>query len=113
VTSDYSIVQCAPVVVGDAVAPATRWYLGLEGMVLPGKGLGVETVEAGSPAEQAGLRQGMVIVRCNGVALVDEATVADSIASSGGVLRLEVLKAEGDQPISVSVAMQRVAAVKF
>jgi hypothetical protein len=113
VSCSYSIVQCAPVVVGDVVTPATRWYLGLSGLVLPGKGLGVEAVEAGSPAELAGLRPGMVIVKCNGVALVDEATVADTIASSGGTLRLEILQAEGAEPAVVSVAMKRVAAVSF
>jgi S1-C subfamily serine protease len=82
-------------------------------MILPGKGLGVESVEAGSPAELAGLRPGMVIMSCNGVALVDEATVAEAIAASGGTLRLEILRAQEAEPVTVSVAMRRVAAVKF
>lgn len=113
VRCNWRVVKCAPVVVGDVIAPATRWYLGLEGMVLPGKGLGIEAVEEGSPAALAGLQPGMVIVRCNGIALVDEESVAEAIASSGGALRLEVLQAEGAKPVIVPIAMQRVSAVKF
>ena len=37
------------------------------------------------------LQPGMVIVRCNGIDLVDEQALADAIAQSLGVLRMDLL----------------------
>ncbi len=64
-------------------------------MFLPGKGLGIESVEPGSPAELVGLAPGMVILEANGIPMVEEEAMSAAIAESQGVLNL-VLMMEGD-----------------
>ena len=82
-------------------------------MILPGKGFGIETVEEESPAAFAGLQPGMVLTACNGVELVDEATFAQVIAESGGVLELELYdKLEGELLVT-TVEMVRIAKSSF
>ncbi len=90
-----------------------RWYLGLGGIVLPGKGLGVETVEANSPADMAGLSSGMVITRCNGSEVIDEATMGEAIAASDGQLLLSVLKSADAEPVELIVEMKKLRSLSF
>ena len=47
----------------------------MKATLLPGVGLGVESVTPGSPADAIGLQAGMVVVGANGVALTDETTM--------------------------------------
>ena len=113
VSCQWDYVQCDYVSAGQIVVADARWYLGLKGLLLPGKGVGIEEVTPGSPADAVRLQPGMVIVRCNGVDLVDEQALADVIAQSQGVLRMDLL-VDGDQaPATCVVVMQRVASVDF
>ncbi|MCG8585429.1 MAG: PDZ domain-containing protein [Pirellulales bacterium] len=89
------------------------WYLGLKGTLLPGKGVGIKSVEAGSPAALAGLKPGMVITRTNDVPLVDDQSMPTAIANSDGVLNLAVLSAADSKPSNVRVAMRRMATKGF
>lgn len=90
-----------------------RWYLGLTGIVLPGKGLGLDAVDAGSPAALAGLKPGMAIVSMNDIELVDETSVANAIASSGGVLNM-VVQAEAEaEPMVIEVVLRRLVVNKY
>ncbi|WP_417851200.1 PDZ domain-containing protein [Thalassoglobus sp.] len=91
---DWDYVRC-DVVVGGTIVRDARWYLGMQGMFLPGKGLGIESVEPGSPAELVGLAPGMVILEANGIPMVEEEAMSAAIAESQGVLNL-VLMMEGD-----------------
>lgn len=113
IVCDWNRVQCMPVVHGGVQVQEVQWYLGMKGMLLPGKGIGIEAVEPGSPAEQVGLRPGMVITVANGIALVDEASMQEAIRISGGVLQMTLLSEDGSQVLEGAVQMAQVAAVSF
>lgn len=113
VVCDWSRVQCAPVVHGNVQVQEVQWYLGMKGMLLPGKGIGIEGVEPGSPAEQVGLRPGMVMTVANGIPLVDETSMQEAIRISGGVLQMTLLSEDGSQVLEGVVQMVQVAAVSF
>lgn len=85
----------------------------MKGILLPGKGIGIDSVEPGSPAEAVGLQPGMVLVNCNGIDMVDEAAMQRAIAISGGVLQMTLLSADGQQTLAGVVRMVRVASVSF
>lgn len=85
----------------------------MKGMLLPGKGIGIEAVEPGSPAEQVGLRPGMVMTVANGIPLVDEASMQEAIRISGGVLQMTLLSEDGSQVLEGAVQMVQIAAVSF
>jgi hypothetical protein len=108
----WQYVTCDYRVNGQIVHADARWFLGLKGLLLPGQGVGVEEVAPGSPAEAVGLQPGMVITRCNGIDMVDEAALAHAIGTSGGVLQMDLLLAEGT-PATCVVVMQRVTSVNF
>jgi len=111
-TCDWVRVRCAPVVtVG--VAQEADWYLGIKGMLLPGKGLGIDGVEPGSPAELVGLQPGMVMTSCNGIDLVDEDSLAQAIRISGGVLNMTLLSADGTQVLQGTVQMTLIPSVSL
>ena len=80
---------------------------------MPGKGIGIESVQPGTPAAQAQLAQGMVIQKINGVEIVDEASAKQAMASSNGMLNMTVLTSSDAPPQEVSVQMTRVAATSF
>lgn len=90
-----------------------RWYLGISGMFLPGRGIGVEHVEPGSPAAQIGLIAGNVITAANGIALSSDADFEQVLAGSNGLLSLEVVVADGAAPQVVQLALQNVASSSF
>lgn len=113
VVCDWNRVHCAPVVHGSVQVQEVQWYLGMKGMLLPGKGIGIEAVEPGSPAEQVGLRPGMVITVANGIPLVDETSMQEAIRISGGVLQMTLLSEDGSQVLEGAVQMAQVAAVSF
>ncbi|MCP4509021.1 MAG: hypothetical protein GY826_21825, partial [Fuerstiella sp.] len=70
VICDWNRIHCSTVLHVGAPAQDVQWYLGMKGLLLPGKGLGIDAVEPGSPAELVGLQPGMVITVCNGIQLV-------------------------------------------
>ena len=108
----YDYVTCDATLAGGVVEDA-RWYLGLKGMLLPAKGLGVESVEQNSPADLAGLKPGMVITRCNGIDLVDEAAMPRAIEQSGGLLKLVVLSSLDGEEAEVTIQMRRLVSQSF
>lgn len=109
----WQYVTCDYVVDGRVVVEDARWYLGLKGLFLPGRGIGIEEVAAGSPAAAVGLQPGMVITHCNGVELIDETALAQVIEQSRGVLRMDLL-INGDQtPATCVVVMQRVSSISY
>ena len=113
VICDWNRVHCSTVVVVGRPAQEVQWYLGLKGILLPGKGIGIDAVEANSPAAQIGLQPGMVITVCNGIALVDETSMQEAIRISGGVLQMTLLSADGSQVLEGVAVMSRVAVVNF
>lgn len=81
--------------------------------MLPGKGMGIETVEANSPAAIAGLTPGMVITKCNGVAITDEVVFGKVVAESGGVLEMEVLEKLDGELLFGTVQMTQLNSANF
>lgn len=72
-------------------APDVVWLVGIQGVLIPDRGLGITAVKPGSPAALAGLTPGMIITAANGIAMWDESSMPQAIDRSGGVLNLEVL----------------------
>jgi hypothetical protein len=113
VICDWNRVHCSTVLHVGVPAQDVQWFLGMKGILLPGKGLGIDAVEAGSPAELVGLQPGMVMTVCNGIQLVDEASMQEAIRISGGILQMTLLSADGSQVLEGTVRMTRVAVVAF
>ncbi|MEM6692358.1 MAG: hypothetical protein AAF664_23205 [Planctomycetota bacterium] len=90
-----------------------KWYLGLSGVVLPGKGLGIETIEELSPAANSGLQPGMVITHCNGIELTDLAVLQETIAVSEGVLLLQTVESGESVAQEITVRMTKLAIGNF
>ena len=110
VTCDF--VQCCipqVILVGGEAVSETVWYIGLKGMILPDTGLGIEEVDPDSPAAQAGLEAGMVIISCNDIQITEEADMQQAIEASGGTLTMIVQLEDGSQGEAV-VEMVRVPA---
>ncbi len=110
---NWYYVSCPQIIYNGVVQPKYTWYLGVTGMLLPGSGLGIDSVAAGSPAELAGLRPGMVISTINEIALTSEAEMQQVIASSGGLLNLVVVEAADQGPVAITVQMAMVTSVKY
>lgn len=110
---DYIYPTCDYVTPAGVVVEDARWYLGMKGMMLPGKGVGVESVEPDSPAAAAGLAPGMVITKCNGVAITDNDVLAQVIAESGGVLEMELYEKLDGPLMGTTVEMIRLPAASF
>lgn len=85
-----------------------RWHLGLDCVYIPGLGYGVQEVESGSPAELAGLAQGMIIVGANGLKLETESAMTDLLNRSNGQLALDVVTDENGQQQVFDVSMVQV-----
>ena len=113
VVCDWNRVHCSTVVQVGVPIQEVQWYLGMQGILLPGKGIGIDAVEPNSPAEQIGLRPGMVMTVCNGIALVDETSMQEAIRISGGVLQMTLLSADGSEVLEGVVQMAQVTSVSF
>lgn len=113
VVCDWNRVHCSATLHVGQPPQDVQWYLGLKGILLPGKGIGIDTVEAGSPAEAVGLQPGMVMTACNGISLVDEGSLQEAIRISGGVLQMTLLSADGTQVLQGTVQMTQIASVSF
>jgi len=106
--------DCVSYSVDVVEAQDMKWYLGMTGMFLPGQGFGVESVEKDSPAAEAGLDTGMVIISVNGIQVTDTATLADAIATStDGLLQLEVIVEAGTQAVPADVQMIQIPVAAF
>lgn len=64
--------------------PAPQWKLGVKISANPGGGLKIHEVFAGSPAEQAGLKAGMVLLTVDGVLYNDPAAARDKVMFKSG-----------------------------
>ncbi len=87
------------------------YYFGAELFAVPGIGLGVASVNPGSPAERAGLEVGDMIISANGQplqALNSNAVMRHVIRTSGGVLNMEVLRETTDESILMTALLRRV-----
>jgi S1-C subfamily serine protease len=80
-------------------------------MLLPGSGLGIDSVAAGSPAEGAGLQPGMVIASMNGVALNSESDLERAMSTSNGVLDLQIVTGANQAPTAIRVQMVLVTSI--
>ena len=106
--------ECITYSVDVVTAQEMKWYLGLSGMAIPGQGFGVESVEADSPAEEAGLAAGMVITSVNGLAVSDAASMASAIESAvDGLLELTVVVEGGTEAVPATVQMIQVPVASF
>jgi hypothetical protein len=102
-----------PCYVNGTLLQNVRWYLGMSGMFLPGRGIGVESIQPGSPAEQVGLVPGNVIVAVNGIRLESPEALDQAVAQSGGILTLEVAVADDAPTQMVQLTLQRVAVASY
>jgi S1-C subfamily serine protease len=64
--------------------PAPQWKLGVKIAANPGGGLYIHEVLAGSPAEQAGLRAGMVLLTVDGVLYNNPLAARDKVMFNSG-----------------------------
>ena len=55
----------------------------------------------------------MVITRVNGIDLVDDAALAQAVATSNGALTMSVMAEEGDAPADVTVQLRRLSVVSY
>ena len=99
--------------IGRVVIDDCPWYLGITGIVLPGKGLGIENVDVGSPAELAGLKPGMAISSINGIELVDDTSIANAIATSAGVLDMKVKIDDTQELVNLRVSLRRLTLKRY
>lgn len=107
---DYRVIPCETV---GQVVDARRWYLGLSGMFLPGRGLGVEQVDEGSPAAAVGVMPGMVLTQANGIALESAEDLDRAMRSSNGILTVDVVIDEEGTSQTVDIVLQRLSAASF
>jgi S1-C subfamily serine protease len=84
---------------------ATRWYLGLNCVYIPGLGYGIQEVYEGSPADIAGLEQGMIIRTANGRELETESVLNRVMAESAGVVSFDVVTGDGPRQQQFDVRM--------
>ncbi|WP_145451489.1 PDZ domain-containing protein [Gimesia panareensis] len=110
---NYVYPTCDYVAPSGVVVEDVRWFLGLKGLMLPGKGIGIETIAANSPAAEVGLQPGMVITKCNGVVITDNEVFGQVIAQSGGVLEMELLESIEGEPLQATVQMTQLPAASF
>ncbi|WP_417381270.1 hypothetical protein [Gimesia sp.] len=110
---NYVYPTCDYVAPNGQIVEDVRWYLGMKGLMLPGKGIGIESVEANSPADLTGLKPGMVITKCNDVVITDDTTFGQVIAESGGVLELELLESVDGPQLEATVQMTRLPTANF
>ncbi len=94
-------------VVYQGVTQHYSWHLGINCVFIPGRGLGIQEVEAGSPADLAGLVPGMVILQADGADLVGEDLMPSIIQESNGLLNLQVISDQDESIYSYDVQMSK------
>ncbi len=98
---------------GQHVLEEVSYYLGVSGSQIPNFGFGIQQVKADSPAEQAGLAVGDVIVTVNGESMTGQEVLVASMQQTGGVLDLEIVT-QGSQDVRpVRVVAQRILISSF
>jgi len=93
---------------------ATTWYFGIDCILIPDlSAYGIQKVDAGSPAEMAGLAVGDMIVGINGNSITSEFELSEAITDSDGHLHLDVIRDGTDSPVEVDVDLARLAVQSY
>ena len=109
----YQWNYCPVQVISQGVVNKYSWHLGIDCVFIAGKGLGIQEVQAGSPADLAGLTAGMVIVQADGFDLAGEEVMPSVLQQSNGLLNLTIL-VEGDTEFySADVEMLKVVTAGY
>ena len=105
----YRIVTCTT-----PLRQRVVWYFGLECVLIPDlQALGVQGVSPGSPAAEAGLQEGDLILSVNGQALTDDGVLQELITASAGRLELEVFRDGMEEAQIVVVQLRRLVKVSY
>ena len=112
-SNSYNWLFCPVKIEHQGVVESYSWYLGLECVFIQGRGLGIVDVQAGSPAELAGLETGMVIIQADGYDVFEEDLMDSVIQESNGLLNLELVIDGDDNVASVEVEMQKLSSNGF
>lgn len=105
----YRIVTCTT-----PLRQRVVWYFGLECVLIPDlQALGVQGVSAGSPAADAGLQEGDLILSVNGQTLTDDGVLQELITASAGRLELEVFRDGMEEAQIVVVQLRRLVKVSY
>jgi hypothetical protein len=110
-TYNWYYYPCRVVYAG--VTQQYSWHLGMNCVFIPDRGLGVQQVEAGSPAARAGFQPGMVLVAANGFELTTEGVMQSVIEGSNGRLTLTVKTDADSQLVDIEVQMTRLVASNY
>jgi len=99
-------IHCPP----SAGIVATSWYFGIDCILIPDlSAYGIQKVDAGSPADMAGLVIGDMIVGINGSPITSEFDLSEAITVSGGHLHLDVIRDGADSSVEIHVDLARLA----
>lgn len=102
----YDYVICNYRVNEEVIFPNVKFRLGVTGLFLPGKGMGIEKVEENSPADLNGLKPGMVIAKCNGVLIDNEEAFLEVMKTSNGILDLAIVVSETEEPVELTIDLR-------
>ncbi|HSG71642.1 MAG TPA: hypothetical protein VLA12_14570 [Planctomycetaceae bacterium] len=102
----YDYIVCDYRVNEEVAFPNVKFRLGVTGLFLPGKGMGIEKVEENSPADLNGLKPGMVIAKCNGVLIDNEEAFLKVMKTSNGVLDLAIVVSETEEPVELTIDLR-------
>ena len=102
----FRVIHCPP----SAGIVATSWYFGIDCILIPDlSAYGIQKVDAGSPADMAGLVIGDMIVGINGSPITSEFDLSEAITVSGGHLHLDVIRDGADSSVEIHVDLARLA----
>ena len=106
----FRVIHCPP----SPGVVATTWYFGIDCILIPDlSAYGIQKVDAGSPAEMAGLAVGDMIVGINGNSITSEFELSEAISASDGHLHLDVIRDGTDSPVEVDVDLARLAVQSY
>ena len=102
----FRVIHCPP----SAGIVATSWYFGIDCILIPDlSAYGIQEVDAGSPADMAGLVVGDMIVGINGNPITSEFDLSEAITVSDGHLHLDVIRDGADSSVEIHVDLARLA----
>ena len=106
----FRVIHCPP----SPGIVATTWYFGIDCILVPDlSAYGIQKVNAGSPAEMAGLVVGDMIVGINGNSITSEFELSEAITASEGHLDLDVIRDGADSPVEIHVDLARLAVQSY
>ena len=106
----FRVIHCPP----SPGIVATSWYFGIDCILIPDlSAYGIQKVNAGSPADLAGLVVGDMIVGINGGSITSEFDLSEAITVSDGHLYLDVIRDGADAPVEVHVDLARLTVQSY